>query len=103
MKKKLLIIISFFITSIGYSQIIYSFIGNGNWSDSSNWYSRSVPPAKLLGGDTIYINSNTTCHLDVKQTIELGAALIVKQGADFGVMDNLILQKNTDSIQYLIV
>jgi len=102
MKKFLFTVISLFLISIGYSQIVYSFIGYGNWSDTSNWYNRSVPPAKLLGGDTIFIKSNATCYLDINETIELGAGLIVENGAILDVMNNLVLQKNTDSIQYFI-
>lgn len=103
MKKTLLLLSFIFSTFLSYSQLVYSFTGNGNWSNAENWYKQAVPPTKLLGADTVYIKSNSVCSLDVQQTLLLGSAVVVETGADLDIMNNLIIQKNDDSIQYLIV
>ncbi|HSN09088.1 MAG TPA: hypothetical protein VLS85_08620 [Hanamia sp.] len=48
--------------------VIYTFIGNGNWSDVNNWDANGIPPVDITPGSEIRINSSITgakCVLDV--------------------------------------
>ncbi|MEO8720652.1 MAG: hypothetical protein ABI297_05560 [Ginsengibacter sp.] len=54
---------------------VYTFIGNGNWSNQNNWDANGVPPADTSPGSSIYIKSNTPgakCILDVPYTVKSG-------------------------------
>ena len=72
----------------------YVFIGNGNWTDASNWENNSVPPSVLQGYSEIIIKPIVAgkCILNVPQTISLGAKLTVIDNKDFVVNGNLIVQ-----------
>ena len=48
--------------------VIYTFIGNGAWSDVNNWDPNGIPPVDITPGSEIRINSPITgakCILDV--------------------------------------
>jgi unsaturated rhamnogalacturonyl hydrolase len=72
----------------------YTFTGNGNWSDATNWDNNTLPPATLAAGNEIIINPVTggQCILDVAQTISNGAVINVKAGKNFIVNGNLTIQ-----------
>jgi uncharacterized protein (TIGR02145 family) len=86
----LLFILSLVKADFSFGQTVYTFTGNGNWSDTANWLNHSVPPDTLINGSEIIIDSNRTCNLNISQTISIGASLIVQSGANFIVMGNLI-------------
>ncbi len=60
----------------------YSFTGNGNWSDSTNWLNHVIPPASLPATNQVVIDpvAGGYCILNVQQTIQAGATLIVNPG-----------------------
>jgi len=54
--------------------IVYTFIGNGNWDDGSNWDGNGQPPPsdEINPGSKIIINSTipgSQCILDIPYTI----------------------------------
>jgi len=71
--------------------IVYTFIGNGNWSDTANWLNKNVPPDVLTAGSKIIINpvSNGECVLDVPQAISFGASISVEPNKKFKVAGGL--------------
>jgi hypothetical protein len=73
---------------------IYTFYGDGNWSNSLNWIGGKVPPPVLPAGDEIIINPlvNGACVLDVTQHISSGATIIVSPGKNFLIPGTLNLQ-----------
>ena len=73
---------------------IYSFTGNGNWSDPANWANNLIPPANLLSTQQVFIDPpvNGECVLDVQQTISLPGQLIIRQNKKFRIPGNLIIQ-----------
>lgn len=76
------------------STVTYTFTGNGNWDDATNWSNGIIPPPILTTGNTILIDPLTDgeCVLNVKQTVATGATLKVLSGKNFRVMGNLDVQ-----------
>jgi subtilisin family serine protease len=74
------------------ARVTYTFVGNGNWSDSSNWLNKNVPPNKLPADAVIIINpiSGGECVLDIKQSIEANGVIIVKAGKRFRIMKGIM-------------
>ena len=74
--------------------IIYTFNGNGNWSDTANWSNNSVPPSTLPATNAIVINpvAGGQCYLDITQHISSGASLTVISGKTFVIPGFLYLQ-----------
>ncbi len=72
----------------------YQFIGDGNWSDTSNWANHIKPPTNIYSGNQIIINPITggNCILDIPYTIPTGALLNVKDNKQFLIRGNLNLQ-----------
>ena len=72
----------------------YTFIGNGSWTETSNWASGIIPPAILPAGSTILINpaSNNECVLDISQQVMPGGYFVVSPGKKLLVPGNLIIQ-----------
>lgn len=73
---------------------VYTFIGNGNWNNTSNWVNGMIPPANLPAGDQILIYPllNGECILNVPQTITSAGSLIVVGGKKFTVQNELKIQ-----------
>lgn len=72
----------------------YTFIGNGNWSDSAMWLDHKVPPAFIPYGTTVYIdpaNTNSECNVDEQVVINKGAKVIVKTNGKLNVNGNMKL------------
>ena len=59
--------------------VVYTFNGNGNWSEPTNWTNSIAPPANLIAG-TIVIDHQLggKCILNVPQIIATGSSLIIK-------------------------
>jgi len=74
--------------------VVYTFTGNGNWSDAANWSGNNVPPATLPAGTSIVINHAVggVCTLNVAQTIAAGATLTVMTGKNLVVPGTLTVQ-----------
>ena len=79
---------------ISHPSNVYSFIGNGNWSDPTNWTYSTVPPAVLPSGAEININPlpGRECVLDVPQTIATGAKINITAGKSLRLPFNLTIQ-----------
>lgn len=77
-----------------FSATVYTFTGNGNWSDPANWQNSQVPPAILTPGSAIYIDPqvNGTCLLNIPYTVAPGASITVISGKKFEVNGNLTIQ-----------
>ncbi len=75
---------------------IYTFNGNGNWSDAANWSGGIIPPAVLPSPREIVINPSAggECLLQIStvQTIASGAKLTVIGAKKLRVEGNLIIQ-----------
>ncbi len=71
----------------------YIFKGNGNWSDASNWMNNQLPPNPLPAGNEIliYPSADGKCLLDIPFALG-GGYIAVKQGKEFLVNGNLVLQ-----------
>lgn len=72
----------------------FSFTGNGNWSNPSNWSNSLIPPSTLPQGSQIIINPSAggECVLDVQQKIATSASVTVQAGKKFVVQGNLVIQ-----------
>jgi exo-beta-1,3-glucanase (GH17 family) len=93
MKKVLSICFALLIVNAVFTQPLYTFTGNGNWSTPANWLNGTVPPIILPAGSTIIISPSGTdeCILDRVQTIATGATLTVPPGKKFTVSGSLIM------------
>ena len=71
--------------------LIYTFTGNGLWTDAANWSNNSIPPASLPSGSQIIINpaTNGQCVLNTSQTIQPGASITVNSFKNFVVQGNI--------------
>jgi hypothetical protein len=76
----------------------YTFNGNGNWSDATNWQGGVVPPATLTAPNRIIINHvpGGTCNLNSivggQQVINSGARFIVYPFTNLLLPGNLVIQ-----------
>ena len=66
---------------------VFTFNGNGNWTNAANWSNGVVPPDVLPAGYEIIIDPviNGECVLNKVQTIANNAKLTVRPGARFRV------------------
>lgn len=92
MKENLLIAITILLSNIAFTQTTYTFNGNGNWSDSTNWVNRHMPPSVLDSGSKIIINpaGNGECILDTLQFLKSGATLNIEPNKKFLLTENLV-------------
>lgn len=70
---------------------VYTFNGNGNWTDAANWSNGMVPPVVIPQGVEVIIDpaTNGVCELNAAITISTGAKLTVKPGKNFKVNGKL--------------
>ncbi|MEO6730827.1 MAG: S8 family serine peptidase [Ferruginibacter sp.] len=61
------------------NSVVYTFTGNGNWNEPSNWANNIMPPATLAAG-TIMIDHTAggKCILNVAQIVSPNTSLIIK-------------------------
>jgi hypothetical protein len=73
----------------------YTFTGNGDWTDISNWEGALIPPAVLPAGSSIVINPITSgeCVLNINQQVASGAYFTVLPGRKLRVPGNLTIQQ----------
>jgi hypothetical protein len=80
----------------GFLTPLYTFIGNGDWSNSTNWEGGSKPPANITGRDEIIIDpiAGGECVLQLSTAQSIGGAgkLTVKAGKKLRVLKDLIIQ-----------
>jgi hypothetical protein len=71
----------------------YTFTGNGNWNNPSNWAGNEMPPSPLPFNGTILINTvSGTCILNKPFTIGIGGTLTVASGSTLVIQGNLTQQ-----------
>jgi len=72
----------------------YTFTGNGNWDDASNWSNNRIPPSPLPASNSIIINpaAGGECILNVQQTVNDGAGFTVNTGKHLLIQGNLRVQ-----------
>lgn len=94
MKHFILSLVLMFSIKASTAQITYTFNGNGNWSDSTNWLNTQKPPETLRTGDSIIINpvEGGQCVLNVPQFISQGAVLSMPENKKLVVNENLIIK-----------
>jgi hypothetical protein len=74
---------------------VYTFNGNGNWSNVANWVGGTIPPTTLTSPNEIVIDpvAGGECVLDIPtQTIATGAKVTVVGTKKFRIVGNLINQ-----------
>lgn len=71
----------------------YTFTGNGNWSEPSNWSNNTIPPAVLNDAATIIIDppSGGECVLNIEQRVGTNVTLKVNDGKKFRILGNLVI------------
>ena len=76
------------------AQIVYTYTGNGTWTNADNWLNKKLPPSLLPRGSEININSpaDAECLLDVQQTILNGAKIKVGVNSKLKINGNLKIQ-----------
>lgn len=69
----------------------YTFIGNGNWQEASNWQNYQIPPSILPSGEQIIIDPivQGECILSQQQIISNGATLRVNPAKKLRIVGNL--------------
>lgn len=72
--------------------VVYTFTGNGKWSDSVNWLNKLVPISGVPAGSTIIINGS--CVFDLPQLNLNKANIIVNSGGNLTLPSGLV---NKDS------
>lgn len=80
-----------------YVPVVYTFIGNGNWSNPANWDANGVPPDQTNPDSKIFINNapGGMCYLDVPYIVKSGTlptSLIIFTGSNLVIPENLIVK-----------
>lgn len=77
-----------------YCNNTFTFTGNGNWTDTSNWSNSMIPPPILPAGSKIIVDpiAGGECVLNTIQQIKTGASISVNNGKKFRIVGNLIQQ-----------
>jgi hypothetical protein len=75
--------------------VSYTFTGNGNWNNATNWANNIIPSAIVPGRDTILLAAPTgdSCVLNQPLVMLPGATLTVKTGTDFILKGNAPIPK----------
>lgn len=63
-------------------ETVYTFVGNGSWSDPANWENSQVPPYLLSLGNSVIISPapDGECVVDKPVIVGQGASLNIKPG-----------------------
>lgn len=83
--------------SVLHLPVVYTFIGNGNWSDPANWDVNGVPPDETNPDSKIYINNapGGMCYLDVPYIVKSGTLptwLVVFTGSHLVIPEKLTVK-----------
>jgi uncharacterized protein (TIGR02145 family) len=91
MKNVLVSIFFIFCFNSSFSQTTFTFSGNGNWTDESNWHLNSIPPDTLTAGSKINISpvAGGRCILNIRENIAPGAMLNILPNAVFIINGDL--------------
>jgi hypothetical protein len=85
MKKLCIVVIMSLVSCLAFSQTTYTFTGNGNWSQASNWANSTKPPSRLPSGSSIFISPQTgdSCVLNTPHKNLQGSNMVISTGAKF--------------------
>lgn len=74
--------------------VLYTFIGNGNWTDPSNWSNNTVPPSSSLLNTIITIKpiSGGECVVNTQVNIPKNSKLIIENQKLLKMSGNLVMQ-----------
>jgi glucose/arabinose dehydrogenase len=74
--------------------IQYTFVGNGNWTDASNWSNNIIPPSNSLVGSVIAIRPivGGECVVNVPVTIAVGTKILIENEKVLRMNSNLMIQ-----------
>jgi hypothetical protein len=76
------------------NSVVYTFKGNGNWDDPSNWTNSIIPPGSLRAGSIIIDHAvGGKCILNVGQVISMNSSITVKAGKNLEVPGTLTIQQ----------
>ncbi len=89
---------------LGCSKGTYKFTGNGNWTDTTNWQNKIMPPPIVPNGDSIIINpvTNGQSILNTSQTLSEGSHLQVNAGKKLIIPGQLQLFSDNPSVQFTV-
>jgi hypothetical protein len=71
----------------------YKFTGNGLYSNANNWERRSKPPTVIGPYESIIIDPDGTCTMDVPQTISNCSSFIVRQRGKLIIRSGLKIEQ----------
>jgi sugar lactone lactonase YvrE len=73
---------------------VYTFTGDGEWSNVNNWYNNQLPPSPLPKNSKIIIDPvpNGQCILNIEQALIYGSHFIVRQNKHIVINGSLSLQ-----------
>lgn len=74
--------------------VLYDFIGNGNWTDATNWSNNTVPPSSSLLNTIITIKPITggECVVNTQVTIPKNSKIIIENEKLLRMSANLVMQ-----------
>jgi murein DD-endopeptidase MepM/ murein hydrolase activator NlpD len=76
-----------------FMEVVYTFNGNGNFTDVANWIGSIKPPNPLTLGEVIIkTNGTNQCIVNATQTFSPGTKLTVKEGSNIRLPNNLVIQ-----------
>ena len=75
------------------SSLTYTFNGNGNWDNATNWLGATMPPATIPAGSHITIDPiiGGDCILNINYTVSPGVILTIVTGKNLIVQGNLMI------------
>jgi hypothetical protein len=85
MKKLCIVVIAALVSCMAFSQTTYTFTGNGNWSQASNWANSTKPPSRLPSSSSIFISpqAGDSCVLNTPHKNLPGSNMVISTGAKF--------------------
>jgi hypothetical protein len=73
--------------------VTYTFTGNGDWDNASNWENNLMPPPTTNNGSDIIINhiSGGECLLNIPYVVTPGTNLTILAGKSLRLPGNLVV------------
>ncbi|MEN9570520.1 MAG: hypothetical protein RL172_1751 [Bacteroidota bacterium] len=83
-----------FAPEVSVTATTYTFTGNGNWNEASNWSNNTIPPSPLPANSAIVIDhaAGGQCVLNVPQTLSQGSTITVNAGKNMVVQGAITIQ-----------
>lgn len=96
---------AFNVTDVITQPVVYTFNGNGNWSDSANWVNKMIPPEILDNGSKIIINpqNNGVCNIDITQFIIKGSNIVIQPGKKINLTQSLKIGMGVQTVSSKVI